>query len=137
MAIKRGQNAMAKNQRGWLRKKKYADGMTWLFCFQVTRPSDGRRVENCKPIGLVADFPDEKAAWVEVGRLGLEKHLDNPVGPEPTFKEIAEHRRLHELRKEGIIGKKAVETVNCSEHNSTTWITTFSHVGANAWRGVL
>ena len=113
---------MAKIQRGWLRKKKYADGMTWLFCFQVTRPSDGKRVENCKPVGLVADFPDEKAAWVEVGKLGLEKHLDNPVGPEPTFKEIAEHWRLHELRKEGIIGKKAVETVKCSEHNLDRYI---------------
>jgi len=62
---------MAKNQRGWLRKKKYANGMTWLFCFQVTRPSDGKRVENCKPVGLVAAFPGEKAAWVEVGKLGL------------------------------------------------------------------
>ena len=113
---------MAKIQRGWLRKKKYADGMTWLFCFQVTRPSDGKRVENCKPVGLVVDFPDEKAAWVEVGKLGLEKHLDNPAGPEPTFKEIAEHWRLHELRKEGIIGKKAVETVNCSEHNLDKYV---------------
>ena len=86
--------------------------MTWLFCFQVTRPSDGKRVENCKPVGLVAAFPGEKAAWVEVGKLGLEKHLDNSVGPEPTFKEIAEHWRLHELRREGVIGKKAVETVS-------------------------
>jgi hypothetical protein len=91
--------------------------MTWLFCFQVTRPLDGKRVENCKPVGLVADFPDEKAAWVEVGRLGLEKHFDNVVGPEPTFREIAEHWRLHELRKEGIIGKKAEETADRDEHN--------------------
>jgi len=96
--------------------------MTWLFCFQVTRPSDGKRVENCKPVGLVAAFPGEKAAWVEVGKLGLEKHLDNPVGPEPTFKEIAEHWRLHELRREGIIGKKAVETVKCSEHNLDKYV---------------
>jgi hypothetical protein len=48
--------------------------------------------------------------------------LDNPVGPEPTFKEIAEHWRLHELRKEGIIRKKAVETVNCSEHNLDKYV---------------
>ena len=48
--------------------------------------------------------------------------MDNPVGPEPTFKEIAEHWRLRELRKEGIIGKKAVETVNCSEHNLDSYV---------------
>ncbi len=108
---------MAKVQRGWLRKKKYTAGMTWLFCFQVTRPSDGKRVENSKPVGLVAHFPDEKAAWVEVGKLGLQKYLDNPISPEPKFKDIAEHWRLWELRKEGIIGKKADETADRDEHN--------------------
>ena len=108
---------MAKVQRGWLRKKKYTAGMTWLFCFQVTRPSDGKRVENSKPVGLVADFPDEKAAWVEVGKLGLQKYLDNPISCEPKFKDIAEHWRLWELRKEGIIGKKAHETADRDEHN--------------------
>ena len=61
---------MAKVQRGWLRKKKYARGMTRRYCFEVTRPSDGERVENHKSLGLVADFPSEKAAWMEVGRLG-------------------------------------------------------------------
>jgi hypothetical protein len=67
---------MAKIQRGWLRKKEYADGLTWLFCFQVTRPSDGKRVENSKRVGLVADFPDEEVAWMEVGTLGLDKYLE-------------------------------------------------------------
>src|ERR1700741_4158331 len=91
--------------------------MTWLFCLQVTRPSDGKRVENSKPVGLIADFPDEKAAWVEVGKLGLEKYLENPVDPEPDFRDIAEHWRLWELRKEGIIGKKAAEPAYRDEHN--------------------
>ncbi len=113
---------MAKLQRGWLRKKKYVDGMTWLFCFQVTRPTDGKRVENSKTVGLVANFPNEKAAWMEVGRLGLEKHLDNTIGPEPKVREIAEHWRLHEMRKEGIIGKKAGETADRDEHNLDTYV---------------
>ena len=108
---------MAKVQRGWLRKKKYAAGMTWLFCYLVTRPTDGKRVENSKPIGLVEDFPNEQTAWREVGKLGLEKYLDNPIGPEPKFKDIAEHWRLWELRKDGIIGKKAYETADRDEHN--------------------
>jgi len=114
---------MAKLQRGWLRKKKYAEGMTWLFCFQVTRASDGKRVENSKTVGLVADFPNEKAAWMEVGRLGLEKHLDNPIGSEPTVNAIAEHWRLHALRrKDGVIGKKADETADRDEHNLDEYV---------------
>ena len=83
---------MAKIQRGWLRKKKYSNGMTWLFCFQATRPSDGKRVEHCKPVGLVADLPDEKAVWVEVGKLGLKKHLDN---------RLARSRRSRKLQSIG------------------------------------
>jgi integrase len=108
---------MAKVQRGWLRKRKYTEGMTWLFCYLVTRPTDGKRVENSKPIGLVEDFPEERTAWMEVGKLGLEKYLNNPMGTEPKFRDIAEHWRLWGLRKEGIIGKKAYETANRDEHN--------------------
>ena len=74
----------------------------------------GRELQTCR---LVADFPDEKAAWVEVGKLGLQKYLDNPISCEPKFKDIAEHWRLWELRKEGIIGKKADETADRDEHN--------------------
>jgi len=111
---------MAK-QQGWLREKKYADGMTWLFCFQTTRQSDGKRVENSKRVGLVADFPTESVAWMEVGRLGLQKHLDGSTD-EPTFKQIAEHWRMYELRKEGIIGRKAEETADRDEHNLDTFV---------------
>jgi hypothetical protein len=78
---------MAK-QQGWLRnKKKYAVGVTWLFCFQTARQSDDKRVENSKRVGLVADFPTESAASMEVGRLGLQSHLDCST-VEPTFKQI-------------------------------------------------
>jgi integrase len=111
---------MAK-QQGWLRKKKYADGMTWLYCFQTTRQSDDKRVENSKRVGLVVDFPTQSAAWMEVGRLGLQKHMDGSTD-EPTFKQIAEHWRMHELRKEGIIGRKADETADRDEHNLDTFI---------------
>ena len=114
---------MGKIQRGWLRKKMYADGLTWLFCFQVTRPSDGKRVENSKRVGLVSNFSAERAAWMEVGRLGLEKYLDNPTSPEPTVRDIAEHWRLHGLRrKEGIIGKKADETAERDERNLDRYV---------------
>jgi integrase len=60
---------------------------------------------------------------MEVGSLGLEKHLDNPIGPEPTVRDIAEHWRLHALRrKEGIIGKKALETADRDEHNLDRYV---------------
>jgi len=98
------------------------DGMTWLFCYLVHRPSDGKRVENSKRVGLVADFPAERSAWMEVARLGLEKHIDRPIGPEPTFQQIAEDWRLRELRKEGIIDKKADETADRDEHNLDCFI---------------
>jgi integrase len=113
---------MAKVQRGWLRKKKYAEGMTWLFCYLVTRPTDGKRVENSKLIGPVENFPNKQTAWREVGKLGLEKYLDNPIGPEPKFKDIAEHWRLWELRKEGVIGKKGYETANRDEYNLDRYV---------------
>jgi integrase len=113
---------MAKKKRGWLRRKMYADGLTVLFCYMVTRPSDGKRVENSKRIGLACDFPTNEEAWMEVGRRGLQTYLDSPVASEPTFKEIAEHWRVHELRKKGQIAKKAGETADRDEHNLDTYV---------------
>jgi len=112
---------MAKLQQGWLRKKMYADGATWIFCYSVTRQADGKRVENSKRVGLVTDFPTERSAWMEVARLGLEKYLDGSM-TEPTFNDIAEHWRVNELRKEGIIGRKAEETADRDEHNLDAFI---------------
>ncbi len=66
--------------------------------------------------------PNEQTAWREVGKLGLEKYLDNPLGSEPKLRDIAEHWRLWELRKEGIIGKKADETADRDEHNLDTYV---------------
>jgi len=114
---------MARNKgEGWLRIKKYADGDTVLFCFQTLRAADGKRVENSKIVGLLKDFPSEKAQWKEVERLGYPKLLDKPIGATPTFRELAEHWRLHELKKTRGIGKKAGETVDVSESNLDLWV---------------
>ena len=48
--------------KGTISKKMRANGMTWVYRFQTTRPSDGARVENTKVIGLVKDIGDSKAA---------------------------------------------------------------------------
>jgi len=73
-------------------KKMRANGMTWIYRFQTTRPSDGVRVENTRVIGLVKDIGSSAAvAWKEVGRLGLDNHLERQLGNKPIFRELAEH----------------------------------------------
>ena len=48
-----------RNQRGWLKKESRAQGETWVLFFRASRKSDGKRVENKIPIGLVKDLPDK------------------------------------------------------------------------------
>ena len=107
---------------GWLRVKRYADGDTVLFCFQTRRNSDGKLVENHRRVGLLRDFPSVKAQWMEVARLGYQELLDRPIGANPTFGELAEHWRSHELLKSAGIGKKAEETVTIAELLLDNWV---------------
>jgi len=80
---------MADDVKGWLRERVRAEGMTYLWCYQRLRPSDGRMVENSIPLGLVADIGDEIAAWILVGELGLvEKYINRPLSGRPTFGEL-------------------------------------------------
>jgi integrase len=44
-----------------------------LYRFYVTRDTDGKRVEACRTVGLVDNFPRESDAWAEV-------KLHHPVG---------------------------------------------------------
>lgn len=100
-----------------------ANGMTWVYRFRTTRPADGVRVENTKVIGLVKDIGSSAAAaWKEVGRLGLDNHLDRQLGSKPTFRELAEHFREHELKKESGVSVKASETVDTNELLLDRWV---------------
>lgn len=85
-----------RRQRGWLKKESRIRGETWVLYFRTTRESDGRRVENKIPIGLVHDFPDKSAAWAEIDRLHLQI---NPVDSRRgvTFADLAMHYAEHEL----------------------------------------
>jgi len=47
--------------------------------YRVTH-SDGKRVENTLPVGLVRDFPKVKDAWREVDRLGLLVRINDTSG---------------------------------------------------------
>jgi len=58
MDYSQGGDAMAqRRQRGWLKKEARSQGETWVLFFRAIRKSDGKRVENKVPIGLVKDLP--------------------------------------------------------------------------------
>lgn len=61
-----------RHQRGWLKKEKRSQGETWLLFFRTVRKSDGKRVQNGIPIGLVKDFSSKNSAWEEVERQHLQ-----------------------------------------------------------------
>jgi integrase len=100
-----------------------ANGLTWIYRFQTTRPSDGARVENTKLIGLVKDIgASDAAAWKEVGRLGLDNNIERQLGSKPTLRELADHFRKHELKKESGVAVRALETVDTNELLLDRWI---------------
>jgi integrase len=102
--------------KGTVSKKMRANGLTWIYRYQTTRPSDGARVENTKVIGLVKDIgTSATAAWREVGRLGLDIHLESTFGSKPLFRDLAEHFREHELKKISGIAVRAHETAVINE----------------------
>jgi hypothetical protein len=85
-----------RHQGGWLKKEMRAQGETWVLFFRTTRKSDGKRVENKIPIGLVQGFPDEKSARAEVERLHVPiNRVDMRRGL--TFGDLAQHYAEHEL----------------------------------------
>jgi integrase len=101
------------NQRGSVSKKKRAEGLTWIFRYQVNRVEDNKRVERTAVIGLVSKIGNSrKAAETEAVRLGYDRLLDNPTSTvSPTFRQLANHFREHELDSNGLIsGRKAHET---------------------------
>ena len=85
-----------RHQRGWLKKEKRSQGETWVLFFRTVRKSDGKRVENKIPIGLVKDFPDKSCAWAEVERQHLHINQVDFRGC-VTFADLAHHYAEHEL----------------------------------------
>jgi len=78
-------------QRGALRKVYRKAGETWMLRYRITR-TDGKRVENTLPVGLVRDFPKEKDAWREVDRFGLLVRINDGSGDvRIRFDALAEH----------------------------------------------
>jgi len=59
------------------KKEKRSQGETWVLFFRTVRNSDGKRVENKIPIGIVQDLPDKNTASAEVDRHHLHTNQAN------------------------------------------------------------
>jgi hypothetical protein len=105
---------MPKQGKGWLRRKVYAEGETWLFCYDVPRPGN-RPAEHTKIIGLVKEFPKKADAEREAQRLGLWKLVHPTLSISPTFGELAQHFRVGELKRNGALSRRAAETIGTHE----------------------
>lgn len=103
------------HQRGSLKKVKRKEGEIWLLRYRVTN-SEGRRVENAMPIGLVREFPKDNDAWREADRLGLPVRINEA----PAF---ALHVSFHFLAEHYLKADFGADAVRPKSVNTT------SHVG--------
>ena len=86
-----------------------------MLRYRVTN-SDGRRVENVMPIGLVRDFPKDKDAWREADRLGLPVRInDNPLPGRIRFDFLAEHYLRADFGADAVRPKSA-NTISHVKH---------------------
>src|SRR5690349_15974286 len=99
------------HQRGWLKRERRKNGDTWMLYYRTLRESDGRRVENKVPIGLVREFPSKAAAWREVERQHLRINQAD-FRRRVTFADLAEHYIEHELGEQTeSVSPKAYTTI--------------------------
>jgi len=109
--------------KGTVSKKQRANGLTWIYRYQTTRPSDGKQVENTRVVGLVKDIGNsEAAAWREIGKLGLDINVSSCAPRQYSFRELAQHFRQYELKKASGLSARAVETVDTNERLLDNWI---------------
>ena len=86
---------MAKEARGWFRRRKGS----LVFCWNIVRSEDGKRVERSRFLGL--DSMSDKEGWVKVGKLGLVERTNKSCNPKATFHQIASfYLTSKEFRKE-------------------------------------
>jgi hypothetical protein len=75
-----------RHQRGWLKKEKRSQGETWVLFFRTVRRSDGKRVVNKIPIGLLKDFSSKSCAWAEVANRVFQHQLPiSLIDPDRSF----------------------------------------------------
>lgn len=101
-----------RHQRGWLKKERRREGETWMLFFRRTRESDGKRVEQKVPVGLVRELPTKALAWKAVEKQQLQ--INEPdFRKRVTFADLAQHYQQHELgeRRSAIVDPKAYTTI--------------------------
>jgi integrase len=103
-------------QRGSLKKVKRKEGEIWLLRYRVTN-SEGRRVENVMPIGLVREFPKDNDAWREADRLGLPVRINEApaLALHVSFHFLAEHYLKADFGADAV-RPKSVNTTSHVEH---------------------
>jgi integrase len=102
-------------QRGSLKKVPRKEGDTWVLRYRVSN-ADGRRVENTLPIGLVRDFPSEKAAWREAEKLNLTVRINEAPAPgRIRFDALAEHYLRADFGTDAMRPKTEGTTLNTGQ----------------------
>ncbi len=78
--------------------------------------ADGSRKENVLPVGLLRDFPTEKAAWREVDRLGLLVRINSEDSETRIrFDALAEYYLKADFGEDAV-RPKSVNTIPIVEH---------------------
>lgn len=78
--------------------------------------ADGKRKENTLPVGLLRDFPTEKAAWREVDRLGLLIRINSEESATRIrFNTLAEYYLKADFGDDAV-RQKSVNTIPIVEH---------------------
>lgn len=102
-------------QRGSLKKVPRKEGDTWVLRYRVTG-TDGKRVENTMPVGLVRDFPKEQHAWREVNKLDLLIRINEaPCPARIRFSQLAEHYLTFDFGAEAVRPKTERTTINTQQ----------------------
>jgi integrase len=102
-------------QRGSLRIVSRKGGDVWMLRYRLNT-ADGQRKENALPVGLVRDFPSEKAAWREVDRLGLLVRINSEESATRIrFNTLAEYYLKADFGEDAVRPKSA-NTIPIVEH---------------------
>src|ERR1700749_4888687 len=103
-------------QRGSLRRVFRKGGDVWMLRYRVNT-ADGGRKENTSPVGLLRDFPTEKAAWREVDRLGLLVRINSEEsGTRIRFDALAEYYLKADFGDDAV-RPKSVNTIPLVENS--------------------
>jgi integrase len=102
-------------QRGSLRIVSRKGGDVWMLRYRLNT-AGGTRKENTLPVGLLRDFPTEKAAWREVDRLGLLVRINSEEsGTRIRFDALAEYYLKADFGEDAV-RPKSVNTIPIVEH---------------------